>query len=243
MGFLAHLAGLARGVALAGAARVSLPPRFAASGPAPGWPFGEIVDEGQGASPSGTAARQPFSDTMQRVETIPTPSRSWGPEERRDEPAVAIPDRPIPPPSRPRPAQNAVRPNETALQPPAAPARDEGRSPDPAPAAARSVFTASPLPPPLGSPADGAFGASRSSTGVGRSEASSRIASPLSDAVVASRPRAPHDERPIIHVTIDRLEVRAPAASKVVAERRKPRPLPSQSLADYLRGGGGGERR
>ena len=243
MGFLAHLAGLARGVAPAGAARVSLPPRFAASAPAPGWPFGEIVDAGQGASPSGTAGGQPVSETMQRIETIATLSRSWGPEERRDEPAVAIPDRPIPPPSRPRPTQSEVRANETALQPPATPARDEARSPDPALAAARSGSTATPLPRPLGSPADSASGASRSSKGEGRFEASSRIASPLSDAVVASRPRAPREERPVIHVTIDRLEVRAPAASKVVAERRKPRPLPSQSLADYLRGGGGGGRR
>jgi len=243
MGFLAHLAGLARGVAPAGAARVSLPPRFAETGPAPGWPFGEIVDEGQGASPSGIAARQPVRETMQRIETIPTPSRSWGPEERRDEPAVAIPDRPIPPPSRPRPTQSEVRPNETAQQQPAALARDEGRSPNPAPAVARSGSTSAPLSRPLGSPADSAFGASRSSIGEGRSEASSRIASPLSDAVVASRPRTPREARPVIHVTIDRVEVRAPAASKLVAERRKPRPLPSQSLADYLRGGGEGGRR
>jgi hypothetical protein len=69
------------------------------------------------------------------------------------------------------------------------------------------------------------------------------VLSPLSDAAVASRPRAPRDERPVIHVTIDRLEVRAPATPKAAVERRKSRPLPSQSLADYLRGGAGGGRR
>ncbi|MGD9881319.1 MAG: hypothetical protein AB7F22_07140 [Reyranella sp.] len=66
---------------------------------------------------------------------------------------------------------------------------------------------------------------------------------PLSDAVVANRSRASREEQPVIQVTIDRLEVRAPAAPKATAERRKPRPLPSQSLADYLRGGAGGGQR
>ncbi|MFO1086053.1 MAG: hypothetical protein U1E21_15925 [Reyranellaceae bacterium] len=68
-------------------------------------------------------------------------------------------------------------------------------------------------------------------------------AAPLSDTVVAARTRAPREERPVVHVTIDRIEVRAPAAPKAVAERRKSRPLPSQSLADYLRGGTGSGRR
>jgi len=66
---------------------------------------------------------------------------------------------------------------------------------------------------------------------------------PLSDAVVAARPRSPREERPVIHVTIDRLDVRVPAAPNAAAERRKARPLPSQSLADYLRGGAGGGQR
>jgi hypothetical protein len=69
------------------------------------------------------------------------------------------------------------------------------------------------------------------------------IVAPLSAAVVAARPRASRDERPVIHVTIDRLDVRAPAGPKAPAERRKARPLPSQSLADYLRGSAGGGQR
>jgi hypothetical protein len=69
------------------------------------------------------------------------------------------------------------------------------------------------------------------------------VTAPLSDVVIAARPRAPREERPVIHVTIDRLEVRAPTAPKAAVERRKSRPLPSQSLADYLRGGAGGGRR
>lgn len=240
MGFLAHLAGLARGVAPAGAARVSLPTRFAEAGPVAGQAFVEIVDEGR-ASPGASANRQPFTDAPRRIETPPTPSRSWGPEERRDEPEVSMGSRPVPPPSTLAPPPDDARPSEARRPVLSARSLDGGRSahaiaaPAPSDVPTATQFrwlrkSAEDVPPVIG-PSDG------------RRQRTSVTVAPLSDAVVAARPRAPRGERPVIQVTIDRLEVRAPAAPKAVAERRKPRPLPSQSLADYLRGGAGGGRR
>jgi hypothetical protein len=58
----------------------------------------------------------------------------------------------------------------------------------------------------------------------------------MSARALASRPAQRSDSRPVVHVTIDRIEVRAPAAP----ERPKPAPrsratAPSVSLSDYLR--------
>jgi hypothetical protein len=240
MGFLAHLAGLARGEAPAGAARVSLPPRFAEASPMAAQTFGEIIDEGR-ASPVAPASRQASSDAMGRIETPSISGRSWGPEERRDEPGVSMGSRAIPPPSKLAPTQYATRPGETGRSVPAARSLDAGRSPQPAPAPVRSDVSTAPQSRPLRIPAESAPPVNGAPDPGGHRVP--MIVAPLSDAVVAARPRAPREERPVIHVTIDRLDVRAPGASKPAAERRKPRPLPSQSLTDYLRGGAGGGQR
>ena len=47
----------------------------------------------------------------------------------------------------------------------------------------------------------------------------------------------PDGEAPIVHVTIDRIDVRAPAPAQAPRAPAKPRPAPSTSLADYLRRG------
>lgn len=237
MGFLAHLAGLAQGVKPAGAARVSLPPRFAEASSGAGEPFGEAVDESRAAP----AAPQSSNETMRRIEATPTSIRPWGPGERRDEPAVAIPSRPISPPSKPSPAQDEARPVETARPMPAGRVLDGVRSERPAATTVQLDAVPPSLSRPLTIPVGTAPMVDRSSHGGEQREPVT--AAPLSDTAVAARARAPREERPVIHVTIDRLEVRAPAAPKAVAERRKSRPLPSQSLADYLRGGAGGGRR
>ncbi len=67
-------------------------------------------------------------------------------------------------------------------------------------------------------------------------------AAPLSDAVVAGRVMAAREGSPVIHVTIDRNEVRAPAPQKPAAEQRRPRMQPTVSLSDYLRDGAPGGR-
>lgn len=240
MGFLAHLAGLARGEAPAGAARVSLPPRFAEASPMAGQAFGEIIDERR-ASPAATVNRQPSGDAMRRIETPPMSGRSWGPEERRDEPGVSMGSRPIPPPSPLAPTRQETRPGEGDRFAPAVRSREAGPSQQRAPAPVRSDVSPAPqsrplrIPAEIASPVNGPADADRPRAPL--------TVAPLSEAVVANRPRAPREERPVIQVTIDRLEVRAPAAPKAAAERRKARPLPSQSLADYLHGGAGGGRR
>src|SRR5262249_43812568 len=60
-------------------------------------------------------------------------------------------------------------------------------------------------------------------------------AAPLSEGVVASRPAMVRDEQPVVHVTIDRIEVRAAEPPRRRPEPRRSRPQPSVSLADYLR--------
>lgn len=240
MGFLAHLAGLARGVVPAGAARVSLPPRFAETGSVAGQPFGEVSDERR-APTVARGAQQPGSDSLHGNETPSTPSRSWGPEERRDEPEVSMGSRPIPPPSTLAQTQHDTRPTEVARSVPASRSLDDGLGARPAAVPVRSDVPSATQSRPLRISAE-TVPAINGPSDEGGQRAPAPVA-PLSDAAVASRPRAPREERPVIQVTIDRLEVRAPAAPKAAAERRKPRPVPSQSLADYLRGGTGGGRR
>jgi len=67
---------------------------------------------------------------------------------------------------------------------------------------------------------------------------------PLSQQALASRVVPQSDRPPIVHVTIDRVDVRAPAAPDRPAPRPRPRATTSGSLTDYLqtrqrrRGGG-----
>lgn len=65
---------------------------------------------------------------------------------------------------------------------------------------------------------------------------------PLSDAAVAGRATPAREEGPVIQVTIDRLDVRAPAPPANASERRRPSPQPAVSLSDYLREGARGGR-
>lgn len=66
---------------------------------------------------------------------------------------------------------------------------------------------------------------------------------PMSEAAMAGRDELRSPERPIVHVTIDRLEVRAQPSQKPAPEqRRRPPPEPTVSLGDYLRGNGSGGR-
>jgi hypothetical protein len=64
-------------------------------------------------------------------------------------------------------------------------------------------------------------------------------AAPLSAAAVASLAVARPPEPQVIEVTIDRIDIRAPAAERPKHDTSKPRPKPMVELADYLRNGGG----
>lgn len=67
-------------------------------------------------------------------------------------------------------------------------------------------------------------------------------AAPLSDTAVASRMSTAQDERPVIHVTIDRIDVRVPAPDRPGAAMRRARAEPGVSLSEYLRRGAPGAR-
>lgn len=64
---------------------------------------------------------------------------------------------------------------------------------------------------------------------------------PLSDAALASRVSRP-EAAPVVHVTIDRIDVRAPDLSKPAAPSKPARRRPAISLADYLRNSRSGSR-
>jgi hypothetical protein len=65
---------------------------------------------------------------------------------------------------------------------------------------------------------------------------------PLSDAALASRVCTLRETPPVVHVTIDCIDVRAPEVSKPAAPLKPARRQPAISLADYLRNGTHGGR-
>lgn len=65
---------------------------------------------------------------------------------------------------------------------------------------------------------------------------------PLSEAAVATRPRAVRPQPPVVHVTIDRIDVRAPSSPRAAQQPSRKPVQPSVSLSDYLRGSGHGGR-
>lgn len=58
---------------------------------------------------------------------------------------------------------------------------------------------------------------------------------PLSSGAVAARTESRSESRPIIHVTIDRIDVRAPSVPERASSRPRSRSNASASLNDYLR--------
>ncbi|MGO4438249.1 hypothetical protein [Rhizobium sp. RAF56] len=68
------------------------------------------------------------------------------------------------------------------------------------------------------------------------------LSAPISDTAMAGRISARNQESPIVHVTIDRLEVRSAPSPKPAVEQRRERPQPAVSLSDYLRGNGSGRQ-
>lgn len=67
--------------------------------------------------------------------------------------------------------------------------------------------------------------------------AETRLA-PLGDAVLMARIGASRPEGPVIHVTIDRIDVRSPPAAAHGPSESRRRPAPSVTLSEYLRGRG-----
>jgi hypothetical protein len=60
---------------------------------------------------------------------------------------------------------------------------------------------------------------------------------PLSAIALAQRVQATKSDTTVVHVTIDRIDVRAPVPAQTPRAQPKPRAAPAMSLADYLRRG------
>jgi hypothetical protein len=234
-GFLGQLAAMALGANSASAARVSLPSRFASPAPLPG--IGE----------------QGFSE-VERSEPVsvvvpPVPQRGTAPS---DAPASVSERRPeeklpeeAPAPTPPYQREPTPRLVARAATPPLAPQqradREQGMRQHigiPAPVADRPAARATgPSAPLLLLPQ-----IARGAPGTPTAQRPATPTAPLSEGAVAGRALPPRAQAPVIHVTIDRLDVRAAAPAKSAAPARRPRPEPAVSLADYLRDGARGGR-
>jgi hypothetical protein len=72
--------------------------------------------------------------------------------------------------------------------------------------------------------------------------ASPRVAQPLSQAILAQRPRQSDDDGQVVHVTIGRIDVVANTTPSPAVRRSPKSREPKVTLADYLRGGNGNRR-
>jgi hypothetical protein len=232
-GFVDRLAAVALGMPQPGAARVALPPRFPP-------PSGAVPFDQSDALPGDdfTAARRSLQPVTARVSPSPsepaTATHDGGTSAQAINVAlsqanVATPA-PLPRSTAPAPAvETASVESASNTMPPAPPVmsaivRDRRAAPRPdassEPTSARAhVHTVASILP-----------ATDRTT----------LAAPLSDVSVASRIAQPRDERPVVHVTIDRIDVRAAAAAKSEPAARRARPQPAVSLTEYLRGERGG---
>ena len=225
--FVSRLASMALGQRAPGAAHVMLPPRFAPApaissmAPAP-WPtFDDPADADEAMPPRHFPPQPPdeHQDDKPRIParsvTAPVARPAATPGKTTPAPSPGAPF--SPPAAKPEPGETrAARGDDIALSPPvriiAPPVRSD----------ATPTITTPPQPPLAPPP---------------RSDAA-----PLSESAVAARIAAPADAAPVIHVTIDRIDVRAPQAERPAPSPKAARRQPAVSLGDYLRNGGGGGR-
>jgi hypothetical protein len=236
MGFLAQLTAQALGVRPDGAAVASLPPRFAPpvhaalpeAEPAAAVQERPLTSTSPPSPPSAVPATDPAATVARRA---PHAASTWPAEAPgRTPPSVVSPaasgtDRPAAQPAESAGPPGPVAPAPPLAVPPASPAGDR-------PAATATIRLVAPATEthPV-APRDGP------------APAAARAREPLREAAVAGRVRAAERTAPVINVTIDRIEVRAPAPPKPASESRRPPPAPSVSLTDYLRGADNGAAR
>jgi hypothetical protein len=134
-------------------------------------------------------------------------------------------------------------PHPTTMRDPTAPTQREPRPLVSSEVATRErrptpVTLAPPSPPRVErSPREVATSVDEASVTVPRTEPVARAA-PLDVSLVAlhAERRSADAPAPVIHVTIDRIDVRAPAQTPARGDKPAARPAPDRSLADYLRG-------
>jgi hypothetical protein len=234
MGFLDHLAGMALGAKPSSAARPSLPSRFAAS-PFAGSSQGlEAIEQ----TPSAVPAPRAQAEAVHGPRRVATPP---APVERQGMASPAAGRSRVPPPAEPRAAEiQSVRQDGNAPQlspPPSIADRVERRPPVEmsSPAVVEPAAWTQPPPGAHSRPVPPYLAVEVFP------ERPVTRAAPLSAAMVAGRATAVREQAPVVHVTIDRLDVRAPAQAEPA--RQRPRAQPTVSLSDYLRQGSSGGRR
>lgn len=219
-GFLANLAGLALGQPPAGAARLSLPPRF-----------------------SGSAAMDTDAD-LERVDTTPAGEMSAPLSAQPSEPSeirkgqavtesvktVQVPTSPSPerqahPTASPIARENVFqKPIEfVALDHPLPTKSDAAHKGEPVRSEPETTFAR----------LDAPIRSEMTVRHIG-SDPSSLQAAPLTQAALANRSVVRREPPPVVNVTIDRLEVLTPREATQPQTPRRARPQPSVSLADYL---------
>jgi hypothetical protein len=231
MGFLDYLAGMALGAKPAAAARPSLPSRFASSAIG-GWEQRFDAAEEAGPATNGARDRQAPDHGTAWMETPVAFTQARNGQALEKSPLRALPLRAEAHASefpsnreglaRPLPSQLLIDSADEA--PPVT-----GLS---LPIANRSAVPSQPTPTAISRPTP----PPRMPLEVPPARLVTRAA-PLTDAAVAGRTMSVREEGPVIHVTVDRLDVRAAVPAKAAAEPQRARPLPAVSLSDYLRGG------
>jgi hypothetical protein len=223
-GFLTNLASLALGEPQSGAARLSLPPRFG-SGVAESTSFETIEQMDRAAAPApvtpvpaAAPVRHPVKEDMSRNPH----AAAERPTALASEPAIKRPPGENVEPVLPSIERRAV---ETPKMPPPIATTQPTAMPPQQPAASELWRAPSVLPHIV--PAKGILAIDR---------ASPTRSAPLSQAVVASRTAVERETRPVVNVTIDRIEVRAPRDTPPQPPQRHAKAQPSVSLADYLTG-------
>jgi hypothetical protein len=205
-----------------GAARLDVPPRFAPGDAQPAEPAGEPLQ----TIPAAAGGPQPQGPRPQPVPVPASTARSTARVEPHQERVAPLETRQV---------IETLSPLTRVARPPAAsalPMPAAMRTLPPAPVLAVAPAAAPPQPqdtisgfaPPAPPPPPGAS-----------------LEAPLR--VEALRDRVPTgsaaDPAPVLHVTIDRIDVRLPPAPASAAPARKPRPSSAVApLADYLRSGG-----
>jgi hypothetical protein len=211
-GLLQNLARLGHGEPIAGAARVALPPRFAAPVQTDNAPMLETwPDERQQPAPPQTAIHGLAADHPRTAAQAPRSIEA--------EPGDA--ESPLRPAAK---SAGVARPVQSNAAPPG--------SPD---ASAQPVAPRDP--PSIAHPHDAAV----HDTPRLRNEAATPPTPPLGHAVLASQAQRRRETPPVIKVTIDRIDIRSPEPPRA-ARTVKPAPKPSVSLSDYLRRPGPGGR-
>ncbi len=220
--FLERLAGMAIGDPVPGAAVADLPPRFGAR---PSGPVEATVGSPEAPAAAYRGETPPYGRPALVTRASSDPA---GPPAARREPGTPPYSSPLIMPAEASVVWGFAPPREAADDPPGRPspeAREFGELPGEPP----SLMVAA-------TPA-----ASSVSVTVVRSDepatSTRAVQAPLSEAALASRAAPPRT--PVVHVTIDRLEVRAPVAGRPPAAEApaRRRPQPSVSLAEFLRAG------